>query len=192
MRFGDLNLYVGPMFAGKTSHLIREILYRTYFDGSEQEPVGLFVPHFDTRSGARFETHDGARVAAWRISQADEIPNEGLRYAFFDEVQFFAEPHFEGDFSFKIRRLRESGVDVHCAGLDMDYLGRAFEVTAQLMAESTRIHRLTAECLVCGAPATHTSRQACGNDRFAVGAEDIYAPKCARHWHESRISGRGQ
>ena len=33
MSHGTLTLYTGPMFAGKTSALVRDILYQTYFSG---------------------------------------------------------------------------------------------------------------------------------------------------------------
>ncbi len=32
MRYGDLTVYTGPMFAEKTNSLIKEILFRTYFE----------------------------------------------------------------------------------------------------------------------------------------------------------------
>ena len=75
-----------------------------------------------------------------------------------------------------------------CAGLDMDYMGRAFETTAFVMAEASAIHRLTACCVVCGGPATHTSRVGMDSPRFVPGAAESYSPMCRAHWAQESLS----
>mgnify|MGYP001627909952 FL=1 len=80
------------------------------------------------------------------------------------------------------------GTDVFCAGLDMDYHGRAFEVPSTLMAEATDVRRLTAQCARCAAAATHSIRHEMTAERILVGATDLYAPMCAEHWFEERMA----
>ena len=185
MHYGELTLFVGPMFAEKTNSLIKEILYRTYF--SEEEPAAVYAPSFDQRyGGCDITSHTGLRVQATRVSSVRDVHSTGFRWIFFDEVQFFTPPHFEGNLIDRIRQIRAEGCDVFCAGLDMDYLGRGFEVTGQLMAEASSLHRLTARCQCCGAPATHTARLAPGRRRFEIGAAESYAPMCAFHWFRDR------
>lgn len=182
MRYGDLTVFAGPMFADKTNSLVKEILFRTYF--GDQAQTAVFKPGFDERYASEsIVSHDGLTVTARIARNAKDISSFGLRWAFFDEVQFFAEPYFEGDLITAVRDLRSAGVDVVCAGLDMDYLGRAFEVTAFLMAEASRVEKLRALCSVCGAPATHTAR--CKTEhhrRFELGSNETYSPMCASHW----------
>jgi len=189
MRYGDLVLFTGPMFAGKTNAMVREILFRTYFTGPTG--VAIYKIAFDNRFDETcLVSHDGLRVQATRVSHARQIVPAGLQFAFFDEIQFFSDPNFEGEVVECIRTLRGSGVDVFCAGLDMDYLGRAFEVTALLMAEATRIERLTARCSCCAAPATHTARIDRDSDRFVLGSGETYSAMCAQHWFSDLRSNR--
>lgn len=184
MSYGSLTAITGPMFAGKTNDLVKEILYRSYFSEEERRRCGVFKLHVDARySETCIVSHDGARVETRRVSSVDDIDSEGLAVAFFDEIQFFTPPYFSGDILDAIRALRENGVDVYCAGLDTDYLGRAFEITAAIMAESSDIRRHTAICDVCGAPATRTARIEMASCRFVPGAGESYRPMCLEHWH---------
>lgn len=190
MHYGELTMFVGPMFAEKTNSLIKEILYRTYFD--TQERAAVYAPSFDRRYDADdITSHTGLRVQATRVSSVSEIVSTGFRWIFLDEVQFFAPPQFDGNLIDRIRQIRSEGCDVFCAGLDMDYLGRGFEVTAQLMAEASSLHRLTARCQCCGGPATHSARLASSRRRFEIGAAESYAPMCAFHWFRDRESRAG-
>jgi len=182
MRYGELTVYTGPMFAEKTNTLVKEILFRTYFD--DPGKTSIYKPFFDNRySDGEVISHDGLKVQATLLKCASEISTNGIRWAFFDEVQFFTAPNFNGDLVESIRKLRRAGIDVFCSGLDMDYLGRAFEVTALLMAEADRVEKLRAECEICGAPATHTARVDVDRQaRFEVGSQETYSPMCAAHW----------
>lgn len=185
MPYGSLTAITGPMFAGKTNDLVKEILYRSYFSDEERRRCGVFKLRVDARySETCIVSHDGARVEARLISRSDEIDPTGLAVAFFDEIQFFTPPYFSGDILDTVRDLREKGVDVFCAGLDTDYLGRAFEITAALMAEASEIRRHAALCDVCGAPATRTARIEMTSRRFVPGAGESYRPMCLAHWHE--------
>ena len=185
MPYGELTLLTGPMFAEKTNTLVKEILFRTYFGDSERSAV--YKADFDSRYEHEcVVSHDGMKVDATIIRHADQIETSGLKWAFFDEVQFFTTPNFDGDIVDRIPALRENGTHVFCAGLNMDYMGRAFEVTASLMAEATKIERLTASCSVCAGPATHTARIEPLFNRFALGSGETYSPMCARHWFEDR------
>jgi thymidine kinase len=189
MPYGKLMVLVGPMFAGKTEEIVKEVLYRTHFDASETGRIGVFKHSLDTRySEKEIVSHDGAAIRATRISCVEDIEVDGLDFAFFDEVQFFNQPNFDGDILDVIRSLRGAGTDIVCAGLDMDYMGRAFEVTASLMAESTEIRRMTAICEICGAPATHTLRQNSMPERILLGSGDSYSAACLNHWFEAVLT----
>lgn len=192
MRFGDLHLFTGPMFAGKTESLVKEILFRTYFGEIDRDAVGIFKPAIDTRHEQdKIVSHNGATVSARPVSRACDIPRSGLLLAFFDEVQFFTAPGFEGDLLDVVRALRAEGTEVFCAGLDMDYMGRAFEVTAALMAEASHVQRFTATCARCGAPATRTVRHENMAERLLVGARGSYSPMCTEHWFEDQSARTG-
>jgi len=192
MAYGKLTVVTGPMFSGKTEHLVKEILYRSFFNGRNPDDVVVFKPAWERRYGDdEIVSHAGARVRALAVRRSEEVWNAArpASLAVFDEVQFFTPPFFSGDFIDLIRELRGSGRDVVGAGLNMDYLGHAFEITAALMAEASELIRLTADCVHCAAPATHSARLDDAQARFEVGAEDRYAPMCANHWmaHDRRL-----
>lgn len=186
MAYGRLELTVGPMFAGKTESLIKEVLWRTYHT-SDVDVVAILKPSYDTRyAEEEIVSHSGARVVARAVNVWPDDVDGRHKAIFLDEIQFFTEPFFKGSVIEDIRRMRDLGVDVYCSGLDMDYMGRGFEISGLLMAESTRIQRLTARCEFCPAPATMTGRRHPGSatSRFDLGAGAEYAPLCADHWRE--------
>ena len=180
MGFGALQVFCGPMFSGKTESLAKEILYSAH---CATAPVVVFRPRFDRRGGeSGLITHDGVRVTARTLDRTADLDAIAEGRVFIDEVQFLEPPLIEGDALAAIAALRARGVDVVCAGLDMDYRGRAFTITASLMAEASDLRRLSARCSRCGAPATHTARAAGGDDRFRLGGGDAYAAMCQAHW----------
>ena len=92
MSHGTLTLYTGPMFAGKTSALVRDILYQTYFSGPRSRHVGVFRPVFDSRfADPGIVSHEGTRVDACALSSVEPL-FDGWDSIFLDEVQFFT-PH---------------------------------------------------------------------------------------------------
>jgi len=185
MKYGLLKVNCGPMFAGKSESLVRDILFQTYFD-ADKNNVCVFKPSFDTRF-AREEivTHNGKSVQAIPIKNPDPSVIGEFEHVFFDEVQFFTRPQFDGDFLGWVREIRRGGGNVYCSGLDMDAQGNSFEITAALMAESTEVNRLTARCR-CGAPATRTVRLSGSGPRLELGDADKYEPACLTHWAEAQ------
>ena len=184
MSYGRLKVTCGPMFAGKSEALIRDILFASYFD-QDGDKVGVFKPAFDTRyKKDEIVTHNGKSVRAIPLKSPDQSLVGELKEIFFDEVQFFAQPQFEGDFLEYVRALRAAGTNVHCAGLDMDFQGNSFEITGALMAESTEVNRISGICSRCGAPSTRTGRIAGSGPRVELGTSDKYEPLCISHWAE--------
>lgn len=187
MRFGNLTVYTGPMFSGKTNNLIREILFQSYFSSDTPRHLSVYKLAFDVRyASSQIVSHDGRTVDATVIDSGEGLEYDGVDLVFFDEIQFFVEPYFHGNILDIVRQYRMNGVDVFCAGLDLDFMGRAFEITASLMAEASEVHRGKARCSVCGGEATMTSRMDLGSARFELGVEK-YSPMCLRHWHEDRL-----
>jgi thymidine kinase len=80
------------------------------------------------------------------------------------------------------------GIRVIVAGLDTDFRGEPFPVSAALLAKAEFVTKLTAVCVKCGAPATMTQRIVNGvpasydEPIVKVGAAEAYEPRC-RHCH---------
>ncbi|HZT90850.1 MAG TPA: hypothetical protein VFA05_02325 [Gaiellaceae bacterium] len=190
---GPLEVYVGPMFSGKTDALI---------DGyARARERGLSVVAYkaaaDTRDGRdRIVSHSGRAIPAQAVGSAAEVvAGPAPAAVFVDEVQFFGE-----EIADVVRTLRAAGTEVTAAGLDYDFRRVAFEATALLVADASRATVLSAVCARCGEPAPFTQRLVRGvpapasAPRFVVGGAELYEPRCARCWVPSasrrRVRGR--
>jgi thymidine kinase len=51
------------------------------------------------------------------------------------------------------------------------------------MALSDEVTKLSAVCMVCGAPAIHTQRLGQSQELVVVGAAGLYEARCRAHFH---------
>lgn len=175
---GQLTLISGPMFAGKSSMLIK-MASRT--SGKK----ALFKPHFDKRYGdTEIVTHDGKRLSAFGVkSPTDFMAAFDCETIFIDEVQFLEAPLFSGDLPPLIATLLKQGISVVCAGLNRTWQDKPFALTEALADMADSQICLMARCAVCGAPATKSFKK-CGTDQaIELGAADLYEPRCPTHFY---------
>ena len=182
---GTLEIIAGPMFAGKTSALLKKA---RSFDGE----MILIKPSFDTRYGiCEIKTHDGVAAEAFNLTNTSEILEskavEKAQAVFFDEIQFFMEPYFGGDVIACISTLIKRGVHVVCCGLDMNWKGEPFEIISKLKTIADRYTVLHAKCSICNEPAIFTYKRGGSKSNIELGAADIYEPRCAKHYPFSPI-----
>lgn len=173
MKRGILTVYAGPMFAGKSAHLLQ--------DHPEQDDTLCLAPVFDTRSGASIHSRVGlcrpARsVSAWPADFAL------FRHILLDEGHFMIAPHYTGDVVADIRRSLDAGIDISVAGLDTDFMRQDFAVMARLRLLADQYVPLMARCHVCGAPAPWTVKKRQTGHVLETGDEDLYEARCEAHW----------
>lgn len=187
MGAGSLELIVGPMFSGKTDRLIDR--FERLSAGQGVDPLAV-KPRRDTRSAPELiVSHSNREIPATAIDSPEEIlaAAGGARAVLIDEIQFF-----DLGLTDAVLRLRERGIDVVAAGLDLDFRREPFETTASLMPSATSVKQLQAVCTRCGRPAAFTQRSVDGRPagfdapRLLVGDAEIYEPRCARCWLEER------
>ncbi|GAK00880.1 thymidine kinase [Geomicrobium sp. JCM 19055] len=170
-----LHTVVGGMFAGKTSELLRQ--------GKRHELAGRLVlyikPEFDSRYGMDvIGTHDGETVVAKTIDKPNALlAYNHLKYEVFviDEIQFFDERIID-----YIDFLLQMDKTVIVGGLDMDYEGKPFENSAQLLAMADQVTKLKAVCQLCGDDATFSNRTMESTERHALGGQGDYYPTCRK------------
>lgn len=182
---GTLELIVGPMFAGKTSALLKKA--REFKD-----EMVLIKPSFDTRYGiCEIKTHDGVAASAFNLSNTTEILNSpeinNSKAVFFDEIQFFTAPLFDGNIIECIQTLRQRGINITCSGLDLNWKGEAFEIVSQLKKVATIVNSLKARCAKCGEPAIYSHKRTCSGSDIELGASELYEPRCAKHFPFSPV-----
>lgn len=173
---GSLTVITGPMFAGKTTELLD--LYERYGGA-------LFKPKFDVRySMDDVVSHDGVCHKAFAISSISDIAevNETEKPYFVDEVQFLDGDRYDGDFLEDVKLLLSHGVNFYVSGLDMDWQGNPFPVTAGLMGMADRVVKVTAYCGECGEPAGKTFKRVQDDKAVELGADDLYDARCNIHW----------
>ena len=185
----NLDVIAGPMFAGKTSALIRRVEAAV---AEARRAVVIIKPAMDNRyADQAIVTHDGVSRAAVPVSSAEQIfhlvadaaERAGeLVHLFADEVQFFEAPYFAGEFHMVVHALLLQGHAVTCGGLATDWRGMPFDVSARLMAMADAVEKLTARCAVTGAPAQKTYKKAADSDRVALGSGDTYEPRSNHAW----------
>ncbi|ACI99339.1 thymidine kinase [Rhodospirillum centenum] len=181
MRYGKLEVICGPMFSGKSTEILKRAIWYTHGTGTR---IMLLKPAFDVRyAHDRVVNHDGIGFDATPITRMPEVP-EDVSAVFIDEAQFCCAPHFEGDLVQSVRALLERGIDVGVSGLDTDWRGHPFPVTATLAGMADTVIKLRSRCAVCGHEATKSFKKH-GNDRtLELGQADLYEPRCNLHWHD--------
>ena len=172
---GWIEAIVGSMFSGKTQELIRRLKLSTL----AKQKVQVFNSVLDDRYGTRhIISHDKTRIPSIGVKDAGEIlglvrPETAVLGI--DEVQFLGPKIIS-----VCEALADSGRRVIAAGLDQDYRGRPFVVTAKLMAISEFVTKNLAVCSVCAGPANRTQRLSVSKNLIEVGAQDKYEARC-RH-----------
>lgn len=183
MKYGTLELICGPMFAGKTTELLKRILWAKSGDHLN---VVVLKPAFDTRYGEnRIATHNGLSADAIPIREWPEIPSD-TDILFLDEVQFFEPPHADIVLPDRVIETLRRGIHVVAAGLDTDWQGLPFRNTATLCAMADRVHKITSTCTVCGHPASKTFKKAPNDRQVELGETNLYEARCNDHWHNHR------
>lgn len=178
---GTIEIICGPMFAGKSEELIRRINRLKY----AKKKFLVFKPSIDNRySETEVVSHQKRKESSIAINKSTEIlkyVTSDLEVVCIDEVQFFDEEIIN-----IIDLLANRGVRVICAGLDMDFKGEPFLITAKLLAKAEYVTKLTAICAVCGKEATRTQRLINGqipnetDPVVLVGASESYEPRCRK------------
>jgi thymidine kinase len=185
----QLTVYSGPMFAGKTTSLIDSVNAAVRDEGAS---VVIIKPAMDNRfADSAIVTHDGVSHLAVPVAAAGDVfaavaaaagGEASLVHVFADEVQFMERPHFDGDFHLVVHSLLMNGHKVTCGGLDCDWRGMPFDVTARLLAMADHVTKLTARCAVSGKPAQKTYKKVADGARVALGAADTYEPRSNAAW----------
>lgn len=180
---GWIEVICGCMFAGKTEEFIRRIHVLRF----AKKNIAVFKPKLDDRySSDQVVSHSGSHVACHVIQNTEDMMsylNDTYDVIAIDEVQFFDETMIPA-----LNQLADKGKRVIISGLDMDFRGESFGIMAKLITQAEFVTKLTAVCMICGAPATRSQRLLNGepaqfNDPIInIGASERYEARC-RHCH---------
>lgn len=180
---GWIELICGPMFAGKTEELLRKINRASY---ATLETI-IFKPSLDSRNKNVIKSRSSQTKKAIEITHPFEIYDylihlkEKPRIIALDEIQFFDLEIIE-----VANNLANNGFIVMASGLDLDFRGTPFQVTAQMAALAEVITKLSAICTECGEPGTITQKFIDGkpasynSDTILIGNIESYSVRCRK------------
>tara|TARA_B100000989_G_scaffold196241_2_gene148217 strand:- start:5375 stop:5926 length:552 start_codon:yes stop_codon:yes gene_type:complete len=178
---GNLETIVGAMFAGKTSELLKRILWAKH----QNKKIIVIKPSIDDRyTNEKIITHNSLShecypMIDWKTTlKKFKFQKDKVDVVFLDEIQFMNTK----DTLSNVEKILNKGIDVVCAGLDQDSRGKPWETSSMLLGLSDKILKIYGFCNVCGVEATKTFRKTEGGERTKVGAANIYEPRCLKHW----------
>ncbi|KAK7359880.1 hypothetical protein VNO77_01847 [Canavalia gladiata] len=184
---GEIHVIVGPMFAGKTTSLLRRIQSET----ANGRNVAIIKSSKDTRYGLdSIVTHDGEKLPCWALPNLSSFKQkfgvdayERLDVIGIDEAQFF-----EDLYEFCREAADHDGKTVIVAGLDGNYLRRSFGSVLDIIPLADSVTKLTARCEICGKRAFFTLRKTQETQIELIGGVDVYMPVCRQHYVSGQVA----
>jgi thymidine kinase len=173
---GCVHLFMGPMFAQKSTELQRHIRQL-----KRKRISFLVIKHSndDTRYGPGIVTHDGVRITEDVVSARElkhVIVPPHIRRIFIDEGQFF-----EDLTTMTLHWAKERNIEVYVFALNATAEGEMWPQIVKLIPWVQFIHVLTTVC-ACGSDAICTrlknSNETLPSNAVRVGNDDTYDSHC--------------
>jgi thymidine kinase len=164
------------MFSGKSEELIRRLKRA----GIARQRVVCFKPDIDLRYQRNaIASHNAQTYEAVAVASVEHVRDSlssvlhEVEVVGFDEAQWLDETVLP-----LVGELVHLGKRVIVAGLDMTFAGAPFGPIPALMAIADEVTKLSAVCMVCGAPAIHSQRLGASQELVVVGAAGVYEARC--------------
>ncbi|KAF4359342.1 hypothetical protein CsatB_020155 [Cannabis sativa] len=183
---GEVHVIMGPMFAGKTTSLLR----RVKSESNNGRTVAMIKSSKDTRYAVdSVVTHDGVKFPCWVLPDLSsfrqnfgEDAYQKLDVIGIDEAQFFDDLY---DFCSQV--ADHDGKTIILAGLDGDYLRRSFGSVLDVIPLADTVTKLTARCEMCGKRAFFTLRKTGDTQTELIGGANLYMPVCRLHYVTGQV-----
>ena len=173
----SIDLIIGPMFAGKTTELLRRLnIY------AELGISTLYVnSSFDSRSQLTFSTHNPllksiGNIDSIKVEHLYDLQIDNYKVIGIDEAQFFT------DLKKNITSYVCMGKKIIVSGLNGDYKQKSFGDIIDLVPLCDSISLLTPFCKQCTdnlTPAPFTKR--IDSDKNTISVDSTYIPVCRKH-----------
>lgn len=170
---GMIDLVLGPMFAGKSTELLRKI--KRYRVANKTCLVIKYAG--DTRYSEKcVATHDLQTIEAVSCENMFEVEEKAMEFDVIgiDEGQFFEDIV---DFS---ERMANLGKVVIIAALDGTFERKAFGRVLELIPLAESISKLDAVCVDCKHSASFTKRLCDSKETELIGGAELYKPVCRK------------
>jgi thymidine kinase len=179
---GYLQLIIGPMYAGKSTELIKIInRYKCL-----NKKITIINHIFNNRYGSNgLTTHNREKIDKCiileHLQDLDKNEFENVDVIIIEELQFF-----DDAYNTIIDWCDNHGKIVVAAGLDGDFMRNPFGDVLKLIPHAEKITKLSALCKKCGdgTLAHFTKRITNDCQTTLVGSDDIYEAVCRKHYCE--------
>jgi thymidine kinase len=192
---GEITIYIGPMFAGKSSELIRQI--------NRWKQLNWNVLAINHISDSRYNTNN---IVSHNLEESpsksleflmpliteNDMEYQNAQVIIIDEGQFFTDLY-----QFVKTSANKYGKKVYLSGLDGDYSKKPFHGSQilALIPEAENVHKLKALCQKCGdgTVASFTSYHTNGlikkpddNNQHipVIGGNKIFQSLCRFHYNQ--------
>jgi thymidine kinase len=176
---GKLELYIGPMFSGKSTELIKKVrLYKII-----NKKVLILKPNIDTRYDVnRIVSHNGEKEDCYVI---DDLENMSLETIITYDIIIID----EGQFFKSLKKMCLLWVEkynkhVIIGGLDGDFQRNPMGEILELIPYADKYQKLCALCKYCndGTKAIFSKRIMNNQDQVLIGGADLYVSVCRYHY----------
>ena len=206
----ELNLILGPMFAGKSTYLINkvnellhnnillsEILVINHLSDSRYD-TDKICSHNNHKINA-ISLHSLDNTITTIINKTDETYNK-IKYIFIDEGQFFNDLYKSikkllvslslslsimnvEDTNITTSTTKNSNLVIYICGLDGDFKQEPFNNSGilELIPYATNITKLNSICFKCTNTAPFTKRIINSSETILIGGSEQYQPSCLLH-----------
>tara|TARA_B100000900_G_scaffold415211_1_gene444255 strand:- start:2448 stop:3038 length:591 start_codon:yes stop_codon:yes gene_type:complete len=178
---GYLKVILGPMFAGKTSELIR--IYKTYHPLNYAPNKDIAVinyigdTRYDNKNGVKYiVTHNNDKLPSlnyeYLLNFINELNMTKYSVILINEGQFFDDLYTAVDLLVNTYNKK-----VYVCGLDGDYKRNKFGDILDIISLADDVVKLKSICTKCKNEAIFTHRKIQDNNQMLVG-DNIYEPLC--------------
>ncbi len=176
----QFKLFLGPMFAGKTTKLIQTIRYDQKQLSSKN--FVLIRSQLDTRSSSnQLTNHDQKNLIIKTIHKFDQLveiyqnPAYKLKKIYISEIQFLSISELIAILQF----CQKNNLSIVAEGLARDYRNQEFEFIQHLEPFQPQIHYLFARCEFCYQKASTSFRYNTKQSAlFLPGGKEFYLALC--------------
>jgi len=180
----NINLFIGCMYSGKTSALIREC--------RRQLSIGrkILVINFygDDRYSQFSEivSHNQDKISCKKVKKLTEILDDeiiDIESIMIDEGQFFTDLK-----ECVIKWCDKYRKNIYISGLDGDFLRKPFGQILELIPYAEHVEKFSALCIKCkdGTEAHFTHRLTNETEQVVIGSSN-YIPLCRQHYLENNL-----
>lgn len=179
-RVGNIHLILGPMYAGKTTELIR-LINRAKIAGKKCLTIKYYKDiRYDVE---KLSTHDQLKINAL-ISEGNSLMKTLSKVKnltdydclFIDEIQFYEDAATVCD------QLANEGYEVTVCGLQSNFMRKTFKVISDLLGFCDHLTHLTAIDSLTGNEASFTARLTSETQEELIGGQETYLAVDRSHY----------